>query len=290
MQHIRIIIVLCCVLLNACAMSATQIGNTQNFGLATEKIGSVSENEMIAIRAGIVEMNKALVILDRSKNSQNLDFDKPTFAAPTAVRVSACKALRHYGDLLVHLASDDRALSIRKSAIMFMDNVNEATGETLTSSQESILSTIITGFGYYWTEKAKAEAVAKIVTEYEPVVDRLADLLMADFSLEDTDMGFLKAYQITAKRLQNSAMLIIDGGEEYDLLEREKAVQAYFMGQTALVRSKEIGATMTSSILELKKANHAMATSIAEHGYNIADFKEFGKQIQKVNTMQKVLN
>lgn len=279
-----------CIFLSGCAITAKQKDATETFGLATERVGRIGEEEFIAIRDGIIRMNEALIVLDRSKTSLGLPFDDPAQAEATALRVSTCKSLRMYGDLLMRLASDDRSQFVRRSALSFMDSVSETLGADLTVAQEQAVNDIVVGFDTYWTEKKKAKAIRDVVLAYEEVINSLADRLLADLSLHTSASSSLRAYEAKALQLQSAAGPIIDAGSQHDLKERKKAVEAYFMAENARIRAQQIGTRIHVSILTLKKLNAEIASGLRGNSCNLQDIKEYGRQIQKISNLQQVLS
>jgi len=279
-----------CALLSGCAITATQRDATETFGLATERVGRIGEEEFITIRAGIIQMNETLIVLDRSKISPSLPFDDPAQAEATALRVSTCKSLRMYGDLLMRLASDDRSQFVRRSALSFLDSVSETLGADVTVEQEQAVNDIVVGFDIYWTDNKRVKAIRDVVLAYEGVVNSLADRLLADLSLDKSAPSSLQAYEAKALQLQKVAGPIIDGGDKHDLRERKKAVEAYFMAENARIRAQQIGARIHVSILTLKKLNTEIASGLRGNSYNLQDIKDYGRQIQKISNLQQVLS
>ena len=146
----RCILIACtifCTFLSGCATNTLQRNALESFGLATERVGRMSESEFLSMRDEVIEMNSLLVILDNSKSAGNRDYDEPTRAETTAKRVAACKSLRMYGDLLMRLAADDRTEMVRRSARVFLDNITETLGPELTLAQEEAVHNVAVEIG-----------------------------------------------------------------------------------------------------------------------------------------------
>ena len=276
-------------LLVGCGLTNKQIIKIQSFGSATEKIGILCEEEFVNIRNGIIQMNKELVIIDNSKNSNNLDFDKPTFAEPTAERLAACKALKLYGELLINLVTENRDENIQNATNSLIDNMNVALGVDLSDEQKGAVSKIIVGLGHFWVDKKKADAAKEIIPAYQKTVDKLADLLLVDFSLNDSTLGYLKAYHTVASRLKNAAMRLVNAGDDYSVLERDRAVEAFYLAETAINRAEKIEKIGAMSIKSLKKANKELCNIIKRQTYDTDDIKNYAKQIQEFVNMYQVL-
>ena len=276
------------VFLTGCAATTKHRDATETFGLATERIGRMGESEFVAIRSGIIRMNKFQAFMDRSATSRTIGYDDPAPADETAKRVSASKSLRHYGDLLMRLASDDRTQFVRKAAITFADSVGETLGGELTAAQEEAIAGVIAGLDGYWSESKKTRTVRDVVLAYEGAVIAMADLLLADLSLNEPD-SFLGAYDATARRLQASAEAIIDDGNAFGVDERKKAVDAYYLARGSRIRAREIGVRIETGIRVLKAVNAEIASGARGGECDLALIKEYGRQIQKIGNMQQVL-
>lgn len=276
-------------LLSGC-LTGNQIVKTQSFGAATANIGKLGEEEFVNIRNGIIEMNKELVSIDNTKTADSLVFDKPTYAEPTSKRVAASKALKLYGELLIKLVSEDRTENLQKAANSLLDNTSAALEKDLSDEKKGAITKIVVGFGSFWVEKKKADAAKEIISAYQQPVAELADLLSEDFSLEDSSLGYLKAYETTAKRLKNASMRLVNAGDKYTVLERDRAVHAFVLSEMAITRSKELSSKAKKSIDGLKKANTELVKVMNNQQYSTDDIKNYAKQIQELVNLYQVLS
>jgi hypothetical protein len=279
---------LLCVLEIGCATKSTLRNATQTFGSATERIGRMGEDEFVTIRAETVAMNKAMLVLSQDMSAQDLVYDTPSPARGTAERVMACKALRHYGELLLRLTSDDRVQFVEKSCLAFTESMSAALHAEPTPAQRLVLSQIDAGLHETWTAGKRAQVIADVVLAYEESVSGLADLLLADFSLASP--GYLKAYADTAAALQQKADAIIDAGEEYDLQDRQDAADASFLARQATTRATELGARIEAGLGSLKRNNAELADRLRNRTMDQADFRNFAVEIHRAGSMQQVLS
>lgn len=277
-------------LLSGCGLTGNQIVKTQSFGAATANIGKLGEEEFVNIRNGIIEMNKELVSIDNTKTADSLVFDKPTYAEPTSKRVAASKALKLYGELLTKLVSEDRSENLQKAANSLIDNTSTALEKDLSVETKGAINKIIVGLGSFWVEKKKADAAKEIISAYQQPVADLADLLNEDFSLEDNSLGYLKAYETTAKRLKTASMKLVNAGDKYTVLERDRAVHAFVLSEMAIMRSKELSNKAKKSIFGLKKANTELVKVMNDKEYSTDDIKNYARQIQELVNMYQVLS
>lgn len=277
-------------LLSGCSLTDNQIVKTQSFGTATANIGKLGEDEFVNIRNGIIEMNKELVSIDNTKMSDSLVFDKPAYAEPTSKRVAASKALRSYGELITKLVSEDRSENLQKAARSLLDNTCTALDKELSDEQTGAITKVIVGLGSLWIEKEKADAAKDIISAYQQPVNDLADLLSEDFSLEENSLGYLKAYETTAKRLKNASMRLVNAGDKYTVLERERAVHAFALAEMAITRSNELSKKAKMSIDGLRKANVELVKVMNNQEYSTEDIKKYTKQIQELVNLYQVLS
>jgi hypothetical protein len=276
--------------LTACSLTEMQVVKTHTFGTATAEIGKFGESEFINIRNDIIEMNKALVAIDNKKKAKSLQFDRPVSAVATAKRVAAAKALKRYGELLVKLVDEDRTEGLKEAASALVSNTSAALGKEFSDEKKGIISDVIVGFGSFWVEAKKATVAKSLILEYEEPVAKLADLMGKDFSLEAGAMGYLKAYTVTAKRLQNATIRLVNAGAKYSVLERERAVNALALAKKALNHAQSINANSTMAIAKLKKANSELVSVMQGNEYSADDVKSYAKQVQELVAMYQVLS
>ncbi|HEX5056110.1 MAG TPA: hypothetical protein VFX02_06395 [Gammaproteobacteria bacterium] len=277
----------CIMMLGGCGLPRNQIAATHAFGNATAILGALGEEEFVGIRQGIIDMNAGLLALDSAKTTANLTLEGPTSMAATAKRVASAKALKNYGELLLALATAEPQVGLQKAAQAFADSMNSALGDEWAQAQQHAVAEIITGAGSLFLERKKASAVRRIVPAYEKPVDELASLLATDFSLDEE--GFLQAYDITARRLKNAAIRVINSGTRYSLAERDSAVRGYRMAETALARAAELQGRFAASIETFRKANRGLAEAIKNREYDLNDIKDYAKQIRALADAYQVL-
>lgn len=275
--------------ITGCGLTNKQIVKTQSFGTATSNIGQFGEEEFINIRNGIIEMNKELVSIDNTKMANSLKFDKPASAEATVTRVSASKALNLYGELLVKLVTEDRSENLQEVANSLIDNTSVALKKEISDEKKDAINKLIVGLGSFLIEKKKADAAKEIIPAYQQPVNELAELLSEDFSLDDGALGFLKAYDTTAKRLKNASMRLVNAGDKYTVLERDRAVEALVMAEKAITRATEINNKANKTITGLKKANAELVKVINDENYSTDDIKAYAKQMQELVNMYQVI-
>lgn len=277
------------ILLTGCGLTRQEIKSTQSFGTATTQIGAFGEAEFVNIRNEIIEMNTHLIAIDNTKTSKNLVLDKPTYIEPTAVRVSASKALMLYGELLVRLVTEDRSENLQKASTNLIDNTEAAIGSDFTEDQRNAISQLIVGLGSFWVDKKKADAAREIIPKFSDAVNDLADLLAKDFSIEPGAEGYLMAYKTTAQRLKTAAIKLVNSGSKYSVLERDRGVEAYVLAEKAIGNAKALNKKGKDAISALKKANTQLVNIVENQEYSLDDIKDFGKKIKVLSSVYDVI-
>ena len=283
-----VLVFLCC-LATACATTAPQRDAAEAFGLATDRIGRLGEEEFTAVRNGIIRLRKFQAILDATATAEDLQFDAPATPQTTAQRISACKSLRMYGDLLMRLASDDRTQFVRRSAIVFADSVSESQGTSLNAAQQAAIDNVIEGLSRLWTEGRKTDSIRAVILAFEDTVNALADRILADFVLDGASGSFLAAYDEAARRLRDTAVPVIDAGSSVDADQRRQAVNAHYMAQAALVRAQEVGLRMHNAIGIFKRANAEIVSGIRGNACDAQLIGEYGRLIQHISNLRQLM-
>ena len=287
MKHI--LCICCFFMITACATTAPQRDATAIFGLSTDRIGRMGEDEFVTIRRGIITVNKFQALLETSTTSPELAYDEPATPLATAERISACKTLRMYGDLLMRLASDDRTQFVHRAAVVLMDSAGESLGRPLDSRQQAAIDYVIEGVARIWTEKRKTESIRKVVLAFESMVNALADRILLDLTLNDSGTGFLNAYDQAARRLQALADSKLDRRDYQDMNERKRILDACYMARKASLRVTAIGQRMHSAVATLKLANAEIVSGVREGGCDALLIKQYGRNIQQLDNLKEVL-
>jgi len=278
-----------CLMLTACATTAPQRDATAIFGLATDRIGRMGEDEFATIRRGIITMNKFQALLETSTTSPKLAYDAPATPLATAERISACKTLRMYGDLLMRLASDDRTQFVHRAAIVFMDSAGESLGKPLDDRQQAAIDYVIKGVARIWTEKRKTESIRNVVLAFERTVNTLTDRILLDLTINDSGAGFLSAYDQAARRLQALADSKLDRKDYQNLDERKRILDACYMARKAGLRVTAIGQRMHSAVATLKLANAEIVSGVRKGGCDPLLIKKYGRMIQHLANLKEML-
>ncbi|WP_444904765.1 hypothetical protein ACJJIU_08175 [Microbulbifer sp. CnH-101-E] len=277
------------VLLSGCGLTINQTIKIQNFGAATEKVGSLGEKEFQKIRSEIIKMKIEIIALNNTKKANSLDLKNPVSVEDTRARIAAVKALQSYGELLIKLASTNRKENIQKAANSFSSNIATTPNIDLPEKSKDMINKLAVGFGTFWISHKKAKSAKEIIPAYESPVDHLADLLVEDFALESDSHGYLKAYWITAQQLHNIAKFIVDSGGEFSPSERYRAVKALALSESSIIYASEMSGTAKGVIRGLKKANSELVKVIKDNFYTAGDIEAYSKEVQELaNTLESL--
>lgn len=273
--------------LSGCGMTAVQKQQVAQFGSATEAMGSFAETELVRMREEVIQMNTEEWILNSKKTDPDIEIDKPLRLEPTLKRVAAAKALKSYGSLLNTLATADQTASMKKAANDLVVNFSSALDQKLTDPQKDAATGLIVSLGNMWIETMKKDAVKQIVDTYKNDVDKVADLLLQDFSVDEN--GYIKGYMAVAGNIENTAKESLTQELHTSYAERERAFQSYVTAKKAIQKAQEIDKKAKTVIANLKKANAKLAEVMNKDNYTSEDIKTYAKSIQELVNLVQIL-
>lgn len=271
-------------LTTGCASTNLPPMGVQTFGLATDQAGRLGEDEFIHMRNDIIAMNRAMSTLDLTPVS-GIVYGGQADASFVAGRMAACKALRYYGDILIRLSMDDRTGLVLRSATMYLENLQTALQDVPPASLVHAIENLQTCSTR--SAGARERAVAELAISSEHIIAALVDMLQAGLMAENG--SYLQQYEQTAQKLKQSAMAIIDGGPRYTIMERQLAVDGYFLGEQAQTRSRELSSKLVHVFDELKASNTTLIRHARSQTLQQADFSSFGRLLRQTGNMQEVL-
>ena len=270
----------------SCGITVQQKEAIDTFGEATAAVGAFCEEELAFIKQDVTEMNLYFAALDTAYTSRGID-TLGAFANEknTAARIAAGNALRAYGEMLSELATGDQEEEIHDAADTFIRNASAALGAELAEDKHKAAASLLRTLAAKLEEWKRTEAIESIVPRARTVVDRLAEMLAVDFSLETGEWrsrGYLFSYRDTAYRLRNKAQRVTDFGGAYPLPHRYIAVQAYHQAASAIARAALVEERCTPALEELLRANGELVHVIEDKDYSIADIKEYHRLVREL--------
>lgn len=289
-RRTRLLALFLVIFLSGCGLPKEQLVKVQEFGTATAAVGDFGEKEFVDIRNGIIDMNQELLTIDNSKTISNLPIEKPVSVQDTAKRVAASKALKIYGSLLVKLSTKSDNKSLQQTASSLIVNTETALGDDMPDEKRDALAGAIAKVGSLWVAKKKSDALREIVLLYQARVERLVNLLEADFSIKEKAHGYLAAYMVTAERLENAAGKLLASGNSYSALERERAVHAIVISRSAKTHAGELSRSASNALDGLDRANLALAHAVNDSEYQHGDIDAYAKQVQELVNIVEVLS
>jgi hypothetical protein len=284
-------LILSVLMLSGCGLSAAQKQDLAQFGTATEAMGSLAEDQLVQVRSDVIRMNTANYILDSRHAYTRPQFDQPTSLESITKRVAAAKALKSYGTLLNQLATADHSEGLKKAASEVIANFNTALGTGLTSAERDATSGIIMTVGKLMIEKKKKDAVRQIVLAYHEKADTMADLLAGDLTVDERrtegQWGVMDGYFFVAGRLENTSIGAL-ASTNYN--EREAAVNAYILAESARLKAKEVSSQTAKANSGFKKANAALVAAMKTDTYTSTDINAYANSVLDLANMVKVLS
>ncbi len=286
-MRITITVILCITLVvSSCGLSVRQKEAIDMFGEATAVVGAFCGEELVFIKQNVAEMNLYFAALDTAYTSRGIDtLGAFASAKNTEARIAAGKALRSYGEMLSELATGDQEKEIHDAADTFIRNASAALGAELGDDRHNAAATLLQTLASKLAEWKRTDAIESIVPRARTVVDRLAEMLAVDFSLDGGDWrsrGFLFSYRDTAYRLRNEAQQVTEFGGAYPIPHRYIAVQAYHHAASAIARAALVEERCAPALEELLKANGELVHVIEDKDYSIADIQKYHRQAREL--------
>lgn len=281
----RISLILIIWLLSGCGLTHNQQVKTRSFAQSTQALGQLSSSEFDHIHREIETMNKLYLTLNTSQVTRQFDFLKAISLEKSQVRISTSKALLKYGELIeaiVDKKTSEEIAQIAEGTISLLYQVNDS---TLEDAQHSDFKGALEALYHYWLASKQQADLKKLLIQFHPTIEKVANTLKQDFSIKPSSSGYLKAYEITAKRLKLTAAAIINQGNKYTLNERELAVEAYHLATSSLTRAKKLGSKFNKAINRFIATQEQLNKALTNTSYSSSDGKiyiELAKEIKEL--------
>lgn len=262
---------------SACALTSNQRVAAARFAQASRDIGDFAANEFTHLRTATVEMNTTNVAIGGTADKSNLD---ETFDVDrVAVRVTAAKALSDYGQLLWALVSETQQAELNQASGKFVDSLRSVSGRKLSDAQLEGIGKAVQRIGRWWIESEKADAVKRIVPIVAPDVNRLCDLLIADFSASSLRLG--QGFETTIIRLRTDADIALsDPATRYS--DRMIAMRGQQMAERETQRLRVVSQEAARSLTTLKSANAELVRAIVDDTASIEDIHRVASEIRSL--------
>ena len=272
-------------LLSGCGLTGTQQQAAARFARASAGLGEFTAKEFSGLRELTIEMNTRDVVIDGEAKLTNLDES----LSPDAVsaRISAATALSSYGQLLLSLVEETQGAELKAASDDFVGSFKRVSGKTLSDDQLEALGTLVQGIGGLLVEYKKAKAVKRIVKEAKPDVDKICDLLIADFNR--TGLGVGQGVDVTITRLKADVDYAL-ATPGVDHQRRLVAVEAFKLADDAKNRLNVLGSQAVKTLTTLKSANQQLASAMENDESSIADIQALGKQIKELADAARALS
>lgn len=289
MKKIVVLVVLT-VAASGCGLSMTQKDSVLRYGNAAQTMGQFATNEFVEIRRSIIKMNMDRVTLYGFRDYR--DLGGPVDAEALSKRLAATKALKSYGELLVSLTNNSQYGNLKNAALNLSGSLNAIEGIKLDDKQRGTLADLVGKSGSIFLEKRKAKHVREIVRRYQPVIDKICDLLLADFKVQsDGGTGLIAAYQNTAGRLKNKARTVLSSRDRaYSTTDRKRALEAYNLAQETAEQAKQVGLKATKLVTALKTANESIVRTVTDHGVPARGLERLGRYTEELENVYQIFS
>ena len=282
--HRLLLVLIATSLLAGCGLTAAQRDAAGTFSRAAVNVGDFATATFPAMRQSAIEMNTTDVLLGGNAPADQLDQHFPLDGV--AERVAAAQALSNYGTLLQALVDDAQQAEIKRAADHFVASARNVPGVTLTDKQYDAMGTVVQGIGSGVVEANKARAVKQIATDAKPSVDHLCDLLAEDF--DPNGLHLAQGLNLTQMRLDSDTDLDLARSRRSPE-ERARAVDALAQVAAAQATLQVLGTRATDTVTQLKLANAALVSVLAEQEYSLADLRKASQQVQRLSAAVQTL-
>lgn len=286
----RLPVLFLCLMVTACSsLTVSQQKATKTYARATTTLGQFGETEFTGLRSGIISMNQMRFVLRKDQGMQQADFYITAGLNDVNARVTAARALASYGELLQSLLSKDVSDDLDDAAATFADNAASALGDEFGDDKKSAIQTLVEGLGSFWVERERGKALKAIITDYQPTVKQLVQLLENDLTL-DGKSGMMRAYLSAARALKNESYTIVNAGDEYSYADRNIAAAALLQAMQAQEHVDEIVPRASQALQALRQSNDALVRVLDDKNYATGDIKEYAKQIRDLVKVYNALS
>lgn len=278
-------------LVTGCALSSRQKAAVGQFSDSAATLGDVTSSQLKAMRDGTVEMTKQRLLLAGKSRDPNLgdqtSLDRGFEVSRVETVSGAAQALAAYGKSLAALVNDSQSAELQAASrdlVASLGRVPEAK-EQLSDKQLEAIGTVVQEVGGLWIEWKRKEAVATIVREARPAVDRLCDLLARDFA-PGTGWVALQLQVIEDPLIAEATSVLYDG-RSYD--ERKRASDAIDLVHGNRMRRTEVLKRVTDAAAAMKKANAALAQAVESSTWSAQDIQTFAERAQSLRAAVKII-
>ena len=270
---------------SGCALTEKQREATNNFALASVEIGDFSSAEFNHFRTATIDMNVTNVAI-RGEAKLLDDKDQPNLdekLKPEAVilRVKSAHALSSYGQLLLSLVNETQETELKQASSNFVSSFKSVSHKNLTDGQLEVFGELVQKIGSIWVEAKKANAIKKIVPAATSDVDKLSDLLIADFS--PAGLNIAQGFDATISNLVKDANLALKD-KTIPFSDRLIAIKGL---ETAWAERDHLNNISNQAIITLKKfkaANAQLNKAILDDCLSTDDIKALGQEVNSLRT------
>lgn len=273
-RWIGVWVLLATVLAGGCGMTAQERATIGAFAQATRTLGETSSGAFVMMREDTIALSGAVLELGNPVSAPITpeDLDRALDPEDVAARVLAMRALTEYGTLLEALASgtiDERARRAALGLAGSFETLDERGVVALDEGKREALTGILAGIASGAVEAHAAGAVREVVPATAPVIERLSDLLIAEF--DEGGAGFASQVLVArsdaiaaARVVESSLESLADDPASAPL--RGRLASIYERASEAGARVGSSGALVREAATALRDANEALRISSEADG------------------------
>ena len=267
-----------------CGLTVRQRAAVDRFGAATVDFAALASTELVKSRTDVLEMNTLRAKLGDPVLIADRPMDEHFSVAQVKIRTDALKALEDYGALLQALVTTSQTEKLQKAADGFVGSLRKVNGITLTDAQAGTVGEAVQKVGGLIVEYMRAEATRQIVTDTQPHVTRLLELVRRDFDpqADHWSLGYSKvllALDGAASRAERLAR-VSGGASSADASTVAVVGEARAAQQRNAMRFTTVSAQVLESTAKLAEAHTNLRYAVQSKEVTLDELNTYVSQVE----------
>jgi hypothetical protein len=270
-------------LATGCGLTVQQRSAVERFGAATVDFAALASGELVKSRTDVVDMNTLRAKLGDPALAADAALDEHFSVAQVKVRTDALKALEEYGALLQTLVSASQTEQLQTAADGFVASLRKVNGVSLSDGQAGAIGEAVRKVGGLLVEYMRAEATRQIVTDTQPHVSRVLQLIRRDFDplADHWSLGYDKvvvALDGAAARAERIAGL--PAGTPPNPAAVALVGEARAVGRRNAARVKAVSAQVLDSAAKLAEAQKNLRYAVQATTVSFDEVNDYVSQVE----------
>ncbi len=270
-------------LAGGCGLTVQQRSAVERFGAATVDFATLASTELVKSRTDVVDMNTLRAKLGDPALATDGALDEHFTVTQVKVRTDALKALEEYGALLQTLVSASQKDQIQRAADGFVASLRKVNGVSLSDGQAGAIGEAVQKVGGLVVEYMRAQATRQIVTDTQPHVSRVLQLIKRDFDPQadhwslgyDKVLSALDGAAIRAERVAGLAAGGPPGAATVALVGEARAAR-----QRNATRFRAVSAQVLEATAKLAEAQKNLRYAVQSSTVGFDEVNDYVSQVE----------